>query len=354
MEEKKLTLEERIARTARSQAISPETAAQLVERFARMHTVLIFHGSADLELMYGLIGPYMDQLEDDLLHYAGFCHSINAAFADNDTLAEAAPTVRPAMGTQASNAVVLLGLMLLDHAKGRGRDKEVYHCTRMTVGQYLDALETVAFPEEEGARLRFRDWRDSFLHFYPDSTPLADTLGDMLRLYIHGWKRLDSLDHILRCMEDLSRYLERGKTEALDRELREVMRQHIAEMDLTDVEVVEEEDGLEEEALEQHLDPVEYYFDLALSYSWEAMDPAGEEIKAREVREQIFLSDRDYSPQAVAQLVEQAPAPEFQALLERYISERWLVSGMSKVNQAISNLFMMCVGPYLWMKKAPQ
>lgn len=344
----KLTLEERIARSARSQAASPETAACLVQKLSRLYTGDIFHGTDDLELMYGLIGPYMEQVEDDLLHYAGFCHSINFSFTADVPPGKTRTPFQPVLGLRTSNAVVLLGLMLLDHAKGRGRDKEVYHCTRMTLGQYLDALEALAFPRDEDAGRKFRRWRELFLKRCAPSAPLADVLASLLRQYIHGWKMINCLDHVLGCMEELTRCLEAERTADLDREFRETMRQCIAELNLTDVEVVEEEER------EQYPDPAGHYFDLALDYSWEAPDPAGEGISARDVRAQIFLPDLDYSPQAVEKLAEQAPTPAFRALLERFVAERWLPNAASETDDAISNLFMMWVGPYLWMKEGPR
>ena len=167
-------------------------------------------------------------------------------------------------------------------------------------------------------------------------------LGDILRLYIHGWKRLDCFDHVVRCMKELSSYLEEEETADLDREFREAMRQAVSTMGLSNVEVVEEDER------EQYPDPVKHYLDLALAYSWDAVDPAGETVKARAVRSQIFLSDWDYSPQAVEQLMEQAPTPEFRVLLEQQP-----VSGMSEVNRAVSILFTLCVWPYLQMDKRP-
>lgn len=311
--QEKLTLEERIARSAQSQASSPEAAFRLVEKLSQLHTSHIFHGSADFERMYGLIGPYMDRVGDELLYYAGFCRSINLAFAEGAPQGGAGPT----LGTRAGSAVVLLGLMLLDHARGRGRDREVRRCTRMTLGQYLDALEAAAFPEGGDTARKFRHWREEFLKFFPPSAPLADVLADLLRLYIHGWKVFDCLDHVLRCMEDLSRCLEG-------------------------------------EGREQYPDPCGHFLDLAVSYSWDLPDPAGEGVSAGEVREQIFLPDRDFSPASLEAMAGNAPSPEFRELLERLLSERRLSAAMSEVNEAVSNLFMLWVGPYLWMGRRPQ
>lgn len=314
-EDEKLTLEERIARSARSQAASPEAAAQLVQRLAQLPTVHIFHRGADLELMYEQIGPYLDRVEDDVLYYSGFCRSINLAFADGAPQPEAHTPFQPALGTRTSNAVVLLGLMLLDHVKGRGREKAVYHCTRMTLGQYLDALETVAFPGDETPGPAFRRWREPFLKCYVPSAPLADVLADLLRQYIHGWKMFDCLDYVLRCMEELSRELERE---------------------------------------ERCSDPVKHYMDLVDSYSWDMPDPAGEGTSAGTVRNQIFLPDRDFSPASLQAMAREAPSPEFRTLLEQLTLEQQLSAAMSKVNEAVSNLFMLWVGPYLWMGKRPK
>lgn len=298
----KLTLEERIARAARSQASSPEAAAGLVRRLAQLHTVHIFHGNADLNLMYALIGPYIEQIDDDLLHYSGFCRSFQLAIFQGSSQAEADAPFRPALGTRASNAIVLLGLMLLDHAKGRGRDKEVHRCTRMTLGQYLDALETLAFSGDEAPGPEFQNWRELFLSFHDPSAPLADVLADLLRQYIHGWKMFDCLDHVLRRMEGRS-------------------------------------GSLEEETA-----------DLDLDCSRDVPDPAGEGISARDVRDQIFLPDRDFSLASLRAMAGEAPTPELRVLLERFISEQWLSAAALEVNEAVSNLFMLWVGPYLWME----
>ena len=167
-----MTLEERLERAAKSQASSPEAAVRLVQRFARLHSACLFHGNADLDLMYGLIGPYMNQMEDDILHYSGFCHSVNlAVFAEDAPQAGTEIPFRPSLGIRAGNAVVLMGLMLLDHAKGRGQDEEIYHCTRMTLGQYLDALEAAALPEAGETVQKFRHWRELFLKRCPPPPP---------------------------------------------------------------------------------------------------------------------------------------------------------------------------------------
>ena len=54
-----LTLEERLKLAARSQAVSPETAAKLVQRLSQIHTANFFCGKADLTTMYELIGEFM-------------------------------------------------------------------------------------------------------------------------------------------------------------------------------------------------------------------------------------------------------------------------------------------------------
>lgn len=312
MEQEKLTLEERIARSARSQAASPEAAAKLVQRLAQLHTAHVFHGNADLDLMYELIGPYMEQIEDDLLYYSGFCHSINFSVA-KDTPSLGDDFRCPPLNPHSSNAVVLLGLMFLDHAKGRGKDKEVYHCTRMTLGQYLDALETLSFQEDQPARASFQNWRNALLNIYDASAPLADVLSALLRQYIRGWKMFDCLDHIQRCMEVVT-----------------------------------------EDEREQYPDPGKHYLDLANSYCWDMPDPAGEEVSARAVRGQIFFPDRVYSPQFLQELVSQAPTPEFRALLEEIISAQVVAKAASEVNESVLILLELLVVPYLWMGKRPK
>lgn len=277
-----MTLEERLERAARSQAASPEAAARLVQRLAQMHTALVFTGSADLERMYGLTGECMERLEEDLMHYGGFCRSFQMAI-ENDfpllTQGKAAAIYQPVLGARVNNAVVLLGLMLLDHARGRRRDKDVYHCTRMTLGQYLDALPKGEAPWEAW---RFQKWRDRLLARHDPSAPLADVLADILRHYIAGWRILNRLDCILdarTCSADLP-------------------------------------------------------------------DPGAEDTAGGAVRDQLFLSRGDYSPQALEELAGRAPSPEFRALLEEQIDPERLKWAMAEINTAVTDLFMLWVEPY--------
>ncbi len=390
----KLTLEERIARAARSQAASPEAAAGLVRKLSRLDAGHIFHGYADVDLISETIGPYLDQIDGDVLYYSGFCRALQLAFAHAASQAEPDAHTRLVLETRAKNAVVLLGLMLLDCAKGRARDREVYRCTRMTLGQYLDAVETLAFPGNGEPGRVFRSWREQYLRSADLSAPLADVLGDLLRRYARAWTVLDFLSRVLYYMNKLSRRLE-GES---DRELEEAMRQHLDGTRLTclDVEEAEEwenvpedewegpldtSDGYEEETVgpdrkfreaverciaearlagadaegedrqEGHVVSGMDYFDLAASYSWDAPDPAGKRVSAGEVRGQLLLPYWDYSPQVLKTLAEQAPTPAFRALLEGFLSRGWPSAAMREVNEVISHLFMLWVGPYLTMDR---
>ena len=339
-----MTLEERLERAARSQAVSPEAAVNLVQQLSQLHTMYLFHGTADFELMCSLMEKFMNSLEEDLLHYGGFCRSFEMAIENDLSLlqqGQAAAIYRPVLGARIDNAVVLLGLMLLDHAKGRRRDKEVYHCTRMTLEQYLDALPEAEAPWKQSV---FRTWRDKLLKLYGPSAPLADVLADILRHYIAGWRVLGRLDHILDCMDGLSRYLEEERTAELDRVFREAMRQYIADMEVKNVEVVEEDER------ERYPDPYGHFLSLARSYSPDVPDPGREDTAAGAVRDQLFLSRWDYSPQALEEMAEQAPSPEFRALLEEQIDPERLRGAMAEVNAAVTDLFMLWVEPYLQMK----
>lgn len=385
----KLTLEERIARAARSQAASPEAAVELVRKLSQFNVSYIFHGGDDIDLMCEMIGPYLDQIGGDVLYYSGFCRSFLLASTHAKSQAMPGARSRIILETRFKNAVILLGLMLLDHAKGRERDRELCRCTRMTLGQYLDAVETLAFSEDREPGRKFRDWRETFLKSADPTAPLADALAEVLRRYIRGWTVLDFLNRILYYMGKLSRSLEGDP----DREIEEAMRQRIDEACLDLKEVEEREDGCEEspdaggyykegtvgpaqefreavgrciaearlagaekEEREGRVVSGKDYFDLAVTYSWDAADPAGETISAGEVRGQILLPNRDYSPQALKALAEQAPIPAFRTLLERFLSERWLSEAMLEVNMAVSSLFMLFIGPYMvmGMGKRPQ
>lgn len=152
-----------------------------------------------------MIGPYMDQIGGDVLDYSGFCRSLQKAsmFAMPQAKLDACTSM--ILETQFKNAIILLGLMLLDHAKSRDQSKEVYRCTRMPLGQYLDALETLAYPGNERLYRVFQ--RELFLESADPSAPLADVLADLLWRYTRTWTVPNFLNRVLHYMNRLSRSL---------------------------------------------------------------------------------------------------------------------------------------------------
>lgn len=308
-ETERRTQEERAA-----QAAAHEDAIRKTRQFARLPMDRVFHGSRDLKLMGALIGPYLDDAGDDPWDYAGFCRCLYHAFLDDTTpIPEGnAEEGIPFLGAQVSNAVVLLGLMLLDHAKGRGQ--EACLCTQTTLGQYLEALDALVFSKDVPLGPGFQNWRKSFLRRCSPGSPLTDVLAALLKQYSLGWKRFDAIHHILCCMEALTRELERAP---------EPRRQELGA----------------------------YYFKQALAYSWDLPDPAGEEISAGDVREQIFLPKRDFTLQTLMIQTAEAPTQPFRTLLARILKERWQFNASPLINAAVTDLLMLFAAPYLYMGK---
>ena len=318
------TLEERLAMAAKSQATSPEAAASMVQRLSRVHTAYFFCGSANAGIMEELTGEFWECLEGNLLHYGGFCHSFRMAIErDDDVLRtlssgslklEPSDPYRPVWSVRTNNAFILLGLLLLDHAKGRMRYRNIYHCTRMSLKQYLDALVDLSFQGNgtlDGDRMEFFwIWRKTFLMDNDGTWSLREALCHILRRYIAAWQEFDHLDHILRCMGALSCHLEQDK---------------------------------------RYLNPREYYFSLACEYPENVPDPDSDDTAPETLRSQIFLSERDYSPKVLRKLAEKSPSQDLRELLERNISEKGLAQAMGEINRAVMDLSILLVEPYLRM-----
>ena len=361
MERTILPLDERLKMAAKSQATSPEAAARLVQRLYGISTAYLFCGSANCDIMEGLTGEFWECLENNLLHYGGFCHSFRLAIEhDNDFFAaissdaseeEAFDPYRPVWGVRANNALVLLGLLLLDHAKGGMKYQNIYYCTRMTLKQYLDALVDLSFQEDgtqDGDRAEsFWIWRESFLKGKDKAWSLKEALADILRRYIAAWQEFDHLNHILRCMGALSCYLEQEEAErTLPQEEDERIRRFRKALcrygtDLEGWELVETD--------KRYLDPRGYYFSLVCEYPEDVPDPGSKDVAPGTLRSQIFLSDRNYSPKALRNLAEKSPSQDLRELLEKSISEKQLASAMRKINIAVTDLYMLFVEPYLRM-----
>ena len=347
-----LTLEERLKLAAGSQAVSPETAVKLVQRFSQLHTACFFCGKADLTTMYELIGEFMEDQDLDIESYPGLCCALQRAILRDTELfcrqgepqAELDHPYRPTWGVRADNALVLLGLMLLDHARGRRKDRDIYHCTRMTLKQYLEALEELSIRRvetpDQAWPMSFRAWKKSILLRYDGSGPLGDVQAHVIKRYIDGWQELDHVDHILRCMGALAYYLEReGEANESSRAFREVLCRYSS--DLEGRELVGED--------ERYPDPGGYFFTLAYEYPDSAPDPDQGDDPGT-LRSQIFLPRRDYRLDTLRALAAKSPSPDLRELLEKSISGEQLTLAMRKIDNAAVDLYMLWVEPYLWME----
>lgn len=352
---RKLPLRERLELAKRSQASSPETAAALVERFSRLHPAKIFAGKADCDLMYDLTGTFWDELDDDSLKwkYRDFCGVITLAM-ENDfdpppNLPQNALPIELVWGKRVNDALVLLGLMLLDHAKCRRGDKSVYRCTRMTMEQYLDALETVAYPDKRTAQaLSFRAWREDFQKQYNVSEPLADVLAAILRSYMEAWQEFDHLDHLLRCMGALACYLEDVAGKPLEPEQAKRVRNFRETLCMFDSKL----EGWELLEVDKRYDnPEGYFFALAMEYPDSMPDPGDSALRARSIRNQIFLPRESYEDGLLGLLAELSPSPDLGDLLKKYGNRERLLEAMEKIHLAGSALYMLWVEPYLWMRE---
>ena len=113
-----------------------------------------------MDAMNELTGRFWEHPSVDVDTYHGFCQTFRLAIIydtacrmrDQPEMVLSAEDCdhpcQPLWRADTVNAVVLLGLMLLDHAKGRGKNKDICHCMRMTLGQYLDALAEFTSGEE--------------------------------------------------------------------------------------------------------------------------------------------------------------------------------------------------------------
>ena len=101
----------------------------------------------------------------------------------------------------------------------------------------------------------------------------------------------------------------------------------------------------------RYLDPRGYYFSLAYEYPEDVPDPGSRNVAAGTLRSQIFLSERDYSPEALRKLAEKSPSEELRELLEKSISEERLALAMREINIAVTDLYMLFVEPYLRMEE---
>lgn len=348
-----LTLEERLELVKKSQVASPETAAKLVLRFSELCPACVFRKRLDMDSMYELIGEFLDISDVDLENYRGFCHSFRLVLENNDGLHRFDPCwigrYRPTWGRLTNNAMVLLGLMLLDHVKGLAHPKDVYYCMQMTLQQYLDALVDISFgesgtPDQSRVEL-MRSRREMLLRDYDGSKPLQEVMADILNRYIAAWHDLDHLDHIIRCMAAYACYLEEEETgKSLLQEEKDKIRRFREAL-------LQYEPGLDGRELldpdKRYPDPNGYYFALAHEYPADIPDPASLDISPETLRSRLFLSGQDYNPAILQRLADESPSPDLGALLEKYISSNESVNAMQEINIAVAHLYALWVEPYL-------
>lgn len=303
-----------------------EAAAGLVQRLSGTHSVHFFGSNANLNKMSEWIGAYMNQADEEVLWYGGLCKSFRLAMdkekgfsrlpLPEKHMAGEWDRYRPVWGVRTNDAMVRLGLMLLDQARGRIKSREIYHCMEMTLGQYLDALADIRFREDGTRDLSraecFRTYRDMLLRDYDGSKPLGEALADILGRYIGAWREFDRLDHILYCMEELSAHLEGKKAE-------------------------------------KRPELQEYYFKLACQGPEDVPDPCGEEIAPGALYDRFLFPGRDYHPDSLRELAARSPSLKLQKLLDELIRGERVASAMRELNVAVTDLYILFAEPYLWM-----
>jgi hypothetical protein len=349
-----LTLEERLQYAAESRASSPEAAVRMVRKFSGIPAGYFFCGGEDLNAMNELTGKFWDHPSVDVDTYHGFSQTFRLAILYDtacrmrdqpETILSGEDSCNPCRlvwSAATVNAVILLGLMLLDHAKGRGKNKDIYHCMRMTLGQYLDALAEFT-SEKEGkpgtSRTDFRLFVQSFLKSHDGSSPLGEALADILRRYIAARQEFGRVDHILRCMDALSCCLEKqgGMQADSARRFREVLGKYCPGLDGR--KLMEEGGG--------YPDPYGHYLALAGEYPEDTPDPGSEGLAPRAVRSQVFLPGYDWSPQSLSALAAQTPFGDFRELLEKNICGERMAHAMNEMNAAVAYLYTLWVEPYL-------
>lgn len=303
-----------------------EAAAGLVQRLSGTHSVHFFGSNANLNKMSEWIGAYMNQADEEVLWYGGLCKSFRLAMdkekgfsrlpLPEEHMAGEWDCYRPVWGVRTNDAMVRLGLMLLDQARGRMKSREIYHCMEMTLGQYLDALADIRFREDGTRDLSraecFRTYRDMLLRDYDGSKPLGEALADILGRYIGAWREFDRLDHVLYCMEELSAHLEGKKAE-------------------------------------KRPELQEYYFKLACQGPENVPDPCGEEIAPGALYDRFLFPGRDYHPDSLKELTARSPSLKLQKLLDELIRGERVASAMRELNVAVTDLYILFAEPYLWM-----
>lgn len=100
-------------------------------------------------------------------------------------------------------------------------------------------------------------------------------------------------------------------------------------------------------------DPRGYYFSLACEYPEDVPDPGSGNVAPGTLHSQIFLSERDYSPEALRKLAEKSPSGDLRELLEKSLSREQPVRAMREINTAVTDLYMLFVEPYLRMDEYP-
>lgn len=268
----------------------------------------------------------MNQADEEVLWYGGLCENFRLAMdkekgfsrlpSSEEPMAGEWDRYRPVWGVRTNDAMVRLGLVLLDHARDQMKSREIYHCMEMTLKQYLDALADIRFREDGARDLSraecFRTYRDMLLRDYDGSGSLGKALADILGRYIAAWRKLNRLDHILYCMEELSAHLE-------------------------------EENAVKRPELQ------EYYFKLACQGPEDVPDPCGEEVAPRALYDRFLFPGRDYHPDSLRELAARSPSLQLKKLLEELIRGERVAAAMRELNAAVTDLYILFAEPYLWM-----
>lgn len=392
-----MTIQERIERTKNSMAYSPEDAAEKTASIANtlMPELLTEKENALCDFPY------------DTEKYADFCRSLKEK-AEKHLSCKGKGPYETELGNSISDTVFSLALTLAT-IPGRFKDKKtkprIFYDTRMTLGDYLDALIDLTVGEDgsvNAARAeRYRRLKEEFSGSPLISKPFCKAVGEMLEQYCEPRAELDRASHIINCSSYVRcREQEREmQEEYLDNEyfysdseddfapqesapeVNTVETDETAVDEIPDAENItpasfvneggwfDEEycsnadiyEGADRDEInrlfaiknEVDFDPFGYYLSMAEELPKDKMlDFENSEYHLGAWADALLLLHEDFSPEAQKAAADKEELyPQFRELFDRLVTAESVSGAFKELNAVINRLYRLIVEPFAELGK---
>lgn len=382
-----MSLEERLERIKKGQAISPEAAAAKLKFIGNLPYYKLLHNANDINLLFENCGleDYSDLPGVDYDYYYQFCriyrYSLQGALKNcNGKFLQTEGNVHFV------NAMFMLGSLFMDKLKEKDKNLKIYNALNMSLRDFWTAAMDTCVDKDGNVnwtrRAIMKKRRDTFMGHRDYDVPIKKELSYMLNQYMIGWELFGKLQEVLACDAALTEYLDREEIlnyisdcDDYDSEDFDVEKMCECDLDFKPETFLSEENQNFEEDFEKnqaedceipleedeeaariaaeaqmdeynlYMDPVGYFLNKLDAFKIPVEDFYSDDVKW--VRDEAMFGELSYDPRSLKEMREEIKHKCFQEEFDKLVNSDAFEASYKICEIIAMRLYNLLVFPFL-------